>query len=53
MPDDRDVVLRFEFQGDSVRFMAADADVGKVRRLLEQRIQAVNGILSGGRAVEP
>jgi hypothetical protein len=53
MPDDRDVVLRFEFQGDSVRFVAADAEVGKVRRLLEQRIQAVNGILSGGRAVEP
>ena len=53
MPDDRDVVLRFEFQGDSVRFVAADSEVGKVRRLLEQRIQAVNGILSGGRAVEP
>jgi hypothetical protein len=53
LPEDREVVLRFEFQGDSVRFQAADAEVGKVRRLLEQRIQAVNGILSGGRAVEP
>jgi len=53
MPDDRDAVLRFEFQGDSVRFAAADAEVGKLRRILEQRVQAVNGILSGGRAVEP
>jgi hypothetical protein len=35
-----------------VRFSAADADVGKVRRLLEQRIQAVNGILSGGRSID-
>jgi hypothetical protein len=52
MPEDREIVLRFEFQGDSVRFSAADADVGKVRRVLEQRIQAVNGILSGGRAVD-
>jgi hypothetical protein len=53
MPDDRDAVLRFEFQGDSVRFAAADAEVGKLRRVLEQRVQAVNGILSGGRSVEP
>jgi hypothetical protein len=53
MPDDRDAVLRFEFQGDSVRFAAADAEVGKLRRVLELRVQAVNGILSGGRAVEP
>jgi hypothetical protein len=52
MPDDRDIVMRFEFQGDSVRFQAADAEVGKVRRVLELRIQAVNGILSGGRAVD-
>jgi len=52
LPEDREVVLRFEFQGDSVRFSAADADVGKVRRLLEQRIQAVNGILSGGRSID-
>jgi len=53
MPEDRDAVLRFEFQGDSVRFAAGDAEVGKLRRVLEQRVQAVNGILSGGRAVEP
>jgi hypothetical protein len=53
MPEDRDAVLRFEFQGDSVRFAAADAEVGKLRRVLELRVQAVNGILSGGRAVEP
>jgi hypothetical protein len=52
MPDDRDAVLRFEFQGDSVRFAATDAEVGKLRRVLEQRVQAVNGILSGGRPVE-
>jgi len=52
MPDDRDIVMRFEFQGDSVRFQAADAEVGKIRRVLEQRIQAVNVILSGGRAVD-
>jgi hypothetical protein len=53
MPEDREIVLRFEFQGDSVRFSAGDAEVQRVRRVLEQRIQAVNGILSGGRAVEP
>jgi hypothetical protein len=52
MPEDREIVLRFEFQGDSVRFTAADAEVGKVRRVLEQRIQAVNGILSGGRSID-
>jgi hypothetical protein len=52
LPEDREIVLRFEFQGDSVRFTAADADVGKVRRVLEQRIQAVNGILSGGRSID-
>jgi hypothetical protein len=52
MPEDRDAVLRFEFQGDSVRFSASDAEVGKLRRVLEQRVQAVNGILSGGRPVE-
>jgi hypothetical protein len=52
LPEDREIVLRFEFQGDSVRFSAADADVGKVRRVLEQRIQAVNGILSGGRSID-
>jgi len=50
MPDDRDAVLRFEFQGDSVRFAAQDAEVGKLRRVLEQRVAAVNGILSGGRS---
>jgi hypothetical protein len=53
LPEDREIVLRFEFQGDSVRFSAGDAEVQRVRRVLEQRIQAVNGILSGGRAVEP
>lgn len=53
MPDDRDAVLRFEFQGDSVRFAASEAELPRLRRVLEQRVQAVNGILSGGRAVEP
>ncbi len=52
MPEDRDAVLRFEFQGDSVRFSASDTEVGRLRRVLEQRVQAVNGILSGGRPVE-
>ncbi len=49
MPEDRDAVLRFEFQGDSVRFAAADAEVGRLRRVLERRLEAVNSILSGGR----
>jgi len=49
MPEDRDAVLRFEFQGDSVRFAAQDAEVGRLRRVLERRIDAVNSILSGGR----
>jgi hypothetical protein len=53
LPEDREIVLRFEFQGDSVRFSAGDAEVQRVRRVLEQRIQADNGILSGGRAGEP
>ena len=35
-----------------MRFSASDAEVGKLRRVLEQRVQAVNGILSGGRPVE-
>jgi hypothetical protein len=48
-PEDRDAVLRFEFQGDSVRFAAQDAEVGRLRRVLERRIEAVNTILSGGR----
>jgi hypothetical protein len=52
MPEDRDAVLRFEFQGDTVRFAAADGEVGRLRRVLEQRVQAVNGILSGGRPSE-
>jgi hypothetical protein len=52
LPEDREIVLRFEFQGDSVRFSAADAEVARVRRVLEQRVQAVNTILSGGRAVD-
>jgi hypothetical protein len=52
LPEDRDAVLRFEFQGDTVRFSAVDAEVTRLRRVLEQRVQAVNGILSGGRPVE-
>jgi hypothetical protein len=48
-PEDRDAVLRFEFQGDSVRFAAQEAEVGRLRRVLERRIDAVNTILSGGR----
>lgn len=51
--EDRDVVLRFEFQGDSVRFTAGDGEVGKVRRVLERRVESVNSILSGGRGPSP
>lgn len=51
VPEDREAVLRFEFQGDCVRFAAAEAEVGKLRRVLERRVEAVNGILSGGRSV--
>ena len=51
--DDREAVLRFEFQGDSVRVAATDTEVGKLRRVLERRIDAVNSILSGGRGVSP
>ena len=47
--EDREAILRFEFQGDSVRVSAIDAEVGKLRRVLERRIDAVNSILSGGR----
>jgi hypothetical protein len=50
MPEDRDAVLRFEFQGDSVRFAAQDSEVGRLRRVLERRVEAVNSILSGGRS---
>ncbi len=50
MPEDREAVLRFEFQGDSVRFAAAETEVGRLRRVLERRLEAVNGILSGGRS---
>lgn len=53
MPEDRDAVLRFEFQGDSVRFAAQDAEVGRLRRVLERRLEAVNSILSGGRGGSP
>ena len=49
MPEDRDIVLRFEFQGDSVRFQAGEGEVGKVRKVLERRLESVNSILSGGR----
>jgi hypothetical protein len=51
--EDREAVLRFEFQGDSVRVAANDTEVGKLRRILERRIDAVNSILSGGRGVSP
>jgi hypothetical protein len=53
MPEDRDAVLLFEFQGDSVRFAAQDAEVGRLRRVLERRLEAVNSILSGGRSAPP
>jgi hypothetical protein len=53
LPEDRDAVLRFEFVGDAVRFSANDAEVGRLRRVLEMRVEAVNGILSGGRSVGP
>ncbi len=49
LPEDRDIVLKFEFQGDSVRFPAAENEVGRVRKVLERRLEAVNSILSGGR----
>jgi hypothetical protein len=52
LPEDRDAVLRFEFQGASVRFAAGDDEVARLRRVLERRLDAVNGILSGGRPVE-
>lgn len=51
VPEDRDAVMRFEFQGDSVRFPATDAEVGRLRKVLERRVEAVNGILSGGRSI--
>lgn len=53
VPDERDAVLRFEFQGDSVRFPAAEAEVGRLRRILERRVESVNSILSGGRSAPP
>ena len=49
LPEDREIVLRFEFQGDSVRFPAMDTEVNRVRKVLERRLDAVNSILSGGR----
>lgn len=51
--EDREAILRFEFQGDSVRVAAMDAEVGRLRRILERRIDAVNAILSGGRGPSP
>ena len=51
--EDRDAVMRFEFQGDTVRVSATDAEVGKLRRVLERRIDSVNAILSGGRSASP
>ncbi|HMA17633.1 MAG TPA: hypothetical protein VKS03_04260 [Thermoanaerobaculia bacterium] len=53
MREDREAILRFEFQGDSVRVAAMDAEVGRLRRVLERRIDAVNAILSGGRGPSP
>jgi len=50
MPEDREAVLRFEFQGDSVRFPAGENEVGRLRKILERRLDAVNSILSGGRS---
>jgi hypothetical protein len=32
-----------------VRFAAGDSEVGRMRRVLQGRVDAVNGILSGGR----
>ena len=49
LPEDREIVLRFEFQGDSVRFPAMDTEVNRIRKVLERRLDAVNSILSGGR----
>ncbi len=51
--EDRDAILRFEFQGGSVRVAAGDSEIGKLRRVLERRIDAVNSILSGGRGPSP
>ena len=49
MPEDREAVLRLEFQGDSVRFAATDSEIGRLRKALERRLESVNSILSGGR----
>jgi hypothetical protein len=51
--EDREAVLRFEFQGSSVRVSAGDGEIGKLRRVFERRVDAVNGILSGGRGASP
>ena len=51
--EDREAVLRFEFQGASVRVSSADGEIGKLRREFERRVDAVNGILSGGRGANP
>jgi hypothetical protein len=53
MPEDRDAVMRFEFQGGSVRFAAAEGEVSRLRRVLERRLESVNWILSGGRGGPP
>ena len=53
MPEDRDAVMRFEFQGDGVRFAAAEGEVGRLRKVLERRVESVNSILSGGRGAIP
>ncbi len=53
MPEDRDAVMRFEFQGGSVRFAAMEGEVSRLRRVLERRLESVNWILSGGRGGPP
>jgi hypothetical protein len=50
LPEDREAVLRFECQGDSVRFPAQEGEVGRLRKVLERRLDAGNSILSGGRS---
>jgi hypothetical protein len=48
MPEDRDAVMRFEFVGEWC-VSPRSTPVGRLRRVLEQRLQGRNGILSGGR----
>ena len=50
LAEDREAVLRLEFDGGSVRFAALEGEVSRMRRVLQQRLDAVNSILSGGRS---